>query len=266
MDDLYLQIDASKFQDVMEEFRKDLQKDLNESIKHLADMTFEKTLEFAEQGLKTTFSIYKDSLSSPYNKEAGVYVISLDQKAMWIEEGLPENFDMKPGLLKDAEVSKDGHKYAVVPFKHDKRPSQNVPKAQDLVNQVKKVLKQEGIPFRKIERNDNGSPRLGLLHKIDIDSAKPTAKASTPALQGLRVYQNAVKDSNGNVKKDKDGNAMATKGIYTFRTVTDGPKGSDKFFHPGLDAKKFMDKALEWAEQTFEREILPELLKKWGSK
>lgn len=253
MNDLYFQIDANKFQDVLEEFRKDLQKDLNKSIQHLTDMTFEKTLEFAEKGLHSTFSIYKANLTSK-KVENGVYVISLDQKALWIEEGLPENFDMKPGLLKDAKTSKEGHRYAVVPFLHNKRPSENTPKAQDLVDQIKKVLRQENIPFQKIEKDKNGSPRLGLLHKIDIDSDKPTAKASTPALKGLRIYQN--KDEKGKV----------SRGIYTFRTVTDGPKGANKFFHPGLDAKLFMDKALEWAEQTFERELLPELLKKWGSK
>lgn len=253
MSDLIFQIDKKHFDDVVEQFRKDLQKDLNEAVKNLADMTLEKTLEFASEGLHTTFSIYKDALSSK-RIEAGVYVISLDQKALWIEEGLPENFDMKPGLLKDAKVSKEGNRYAVVSFQHNKRPSEQGPQAKELVSQIKRVLRQESIPYAKIEKDSNGSPRIGLLHKIDIDSDKPTAKASTPALQGLRIYQN--KDEKGKVSRS----------IMTFRTVTDGPSGKDKFIHPGLEAKKFMDKALTWAEEIFDREILPELLKKWGAK
>lgn len=251
MGGLLFQIDVSAFDSVIEDFKKDLQTELNQAVENLADMTLEKTLELAKEKLHTTMHIYQENLSS--RKESnGVYIVSLDQKAMFLEEGLPDNFDMKPGLLKEAKTSKEGHKYAVVPFKHDTKPSQTTPKAQDLINQVKRVLKQENIPFKKIEKDKNGSPRIGLLHKIDIDSARPTAKASTPALQGLRIYQN--KDEKGKV----------SRGIFTFRTVTDGPKGVDKFFHPGLDAHQFMDKAFEWAVDTFDREIMPELVKKWS--
>jgi len=251
MGNLLFQIDEADFANVLEEFRADLQKEVSSSIEHLADMVLEKTLELAGQKLHSTFSIYKDNLSS--RKEGnGVYIVSLDQKALFLEEGLSNGFDLKPGLLKNAKTSKAGHRYAVVPFKHNKKPSQNTQKSQDLVNQVKKVLKQENIPFAKIEKNKNGSPRLGLLHKIDIDSAKPTAKASTPALQGLRIYQN------------QDANGKVSKGIYTFRTVTDGPAGVDKFIHPGLEAHKFMDAAFDWGVEIFDKEIMPELLKKWG--
>jgi hypothetical protein len=256
MSNLYFQVDASMFENVLEEFRNDLQKDLNEAIKHLTDITLEKTLEFAEQGLKTTFEVYKDNLSSR-QESAGVYIISLKQKALWIEEGLPPEFDLKPGILngKNAKMNAEGHKYAVVPFKHNKGPSQNTPKAQELVDQVKSVLRQENISFGKIEKHANGSPRFGLLHKIDIDSDKPTAKASTGALQGISIYQRGG--------FDKKGQAEVQRGIYTFRTVTDGPASKDKWIHPGTEAKKFMDKALEWAEDHFEREILPMILDKW---
>lgn len=251
MPNLLFNINIDDFEGVMEEFKKDLQVELNQAVERLADMTLEKTLEFAGEKLHTTLHIYKDNLSS--RKEGtGVYIVSLDQKALFLEEGLPNNFDMKPGLLKNAKTSKAGNRYAVVPFSHDTKPSQTGPKAQDLIDQVKKVLKQENIPFKKIELDKNGSPRLGLLHKIDIDSAKPTAKASTPALQGLRIYQN--KDEKGKV----------SRGIFTFRTVTDGPKGVDKFIHPGLEANQFMDKAFAWAMDTFDKEIMPELTKKWS--
>lgn len=254
MSDLYFQIDKSHFEDVLDQFRKEMQKDINEAVGQLAKMTEMKILELAENGLHTTFDIYKANLSSS-SPSSGVYVITLDQKAMWIEEGLPPDFDLKEGLLKKAKPNeKTGYRSVVVPFKHNKGPSKNTPKAQDLVDQVKRVLRQENIPFKKIEKNANGSPRLGLLHKIDIDSKKPTAKASTPALHGLRIYQN--QDEKGKV----------TKGIYTFRTATDSPAGKDKFKHPGLEAKLFMDKAFEWAMETFDRDILPELLKKWGAK
>ena len=274
MSDLFFQIDKSHFEDVLDQFRKEMQKDINEAVGELAKITEMKILELAENGLHTTFDVYKANLTSN-SPSAGVYVITLDQKAMWIEEGLPPDFDLKDGLLKNAKVSKAGYRYAVVPFKHNKESGQNTPKAQDLVDQVKSVLRQESIPFRKIEKNANGSPRLGNLHNIDIDSKKPTAKASTPALQSLRIYQNEI-DENGKIikkgetgkvaKKDKNGNNIVVKGIYTFRTATDSPVGKDKFKHPGLEAKLFMDKAFDYAMEKFDRDILPELLKKWGAK
>ena len=251
MADLLFKIDENDFKDVLEEFKKDVIKEVNESVGALSEMVFAKTLEFAQAGLHTTFHIYKDGLTT-YKEGNGVFVINLDSKALWIEDGLPENFDMKPGLLKNAKTSKSGHRYAVVPFKHDTKPSQNTPKAQGLIDQVKRVLKQENIPFKKIELDKNGSPRIGLLHKIDIDSAKPSAKASTPALQGLRIYQN--KDQSGKV----------SRGIFTFRTVTDGPAGDGKWIHPGLEAKLFMDKAFEWGVGIWDTQIMPELLKKWS--
>lgn len=253
MSDLSFKVNSDDFKGVLEEFRKQLQRELNQAVEHLADMTFEKTLELAGNKLHSTFSIYKDNLSS--RKEgAGVYIVSLDQKAMWIEEGLPPNFDLKPGLLKNGKTSKNGHRYAIVPFKHNKGPSKQTPKAQELTDQIKKVLKQENIPFAKIEKDAYGSPKIGLLHKIDIESDKPTAKASTGALQGLRIYQN------------KDAKGKVSRGIYTFRTVTDGPNSADKWIHPGLDAKLFMDQAFDWAMKTFDTEILPQLLSKWGNK
>lgn len=263
---LIFNVDSKEFEDVAHQFRKDLQKELNEAVKNLADMTLEKTLEFAQEGLRTTFSIYKENLTSR-SESGGIYIVALDQKALWIEEGLPADFDMKPGLLKNGKVSKKtGHRYAVVPFKHDKGPSQNTPKAQDLVNQVKGVLKEMGVPFGKIEKHANGSPRLGLLHKVDIDVTRPETKGTQNALQGLRVYQKQEKDAQGNVKRNRKGEAVVSKSIMTFRTVTDGPAGSGKFIHPGMEAKKYMDKAFDWAMEKFDREILPELLKKWGEK
>lgn len=248
MPDLNFKIDSKDFEHVFDKFRKDLQRELNESVQHLASMTFEKTLELAGAKLHSTFHIYKDALSS--RKEGNsIYIVSLDQKALWIEEGIPSDFDMKPGLLKKGKTAKDGKKYRIVPFSHNTRPSQQTQKAKDLTSQIKKILRAENIPFAKIEKNADGSPKMGLLHKIDIKSAPPTAKASHGALEGLRIYQ--TKSETGNV----------SRGIFTFRTVKEGV---DKFIHPGLDAQKFMDQSFDWAMKTWDSEILPELMKKWG--
>jgi hypothetical protein len=224
---------------------------------NMADTAHAKILELVDDpssGLKTTNHIYKENLGDPKKESFGVYSITLNEKAVWLEEGSKDPYDLKPGLLagKSGKTSKDGHRYAIVPFSHNTKPSQTTPKAQALINQVKKVLKQENIPFSKIEKHENGSPRLGLLHKIDIDSDKPTAKASAGALQGLRIYQN------------KDAKGKVSRGIFTFRTVTDGPASEGKWIHPPTVAHLFMDKAFDFTVEQFDREIMPELLKKWS--
>jgi hypothetical protein len=51
--------------------------------------------------------------------------------------------------------------------------------------------------------------------------------------------------------------------IMTFRTVSSNPALADKWKHPGLAAKKFLDRSAEWAMDTWEKEILPTILDKW---
>jgi hypothetical protein len=262
MSDLNFKINSNDFANVLDEFKTQLQRELNQSVRQLAKITYEKTLEIAGQKLKNTLDFYKDNLSMK-NDGPSITVITLDEKAVGLEDGT-ERFDMKPGLLagKSGKDGKNG-RYAIVPFKHNSKPSQQTQKAQDLTNQIKKVLRQENIPYAKIEKDSNGSPKIGLLHKIDIDSDKPTPKASHPALHGLRIYQNEVKDANGNNVKDKQGNNKIERGILTFRTVKEG---QDKWMHPGFRKIGAMDEAFQFAMEQWDSQILPELMKKWGGK
>jgi hypothetical protein len=41
--------------------------------------------------------------------------------------------------------------------------------------------------------------------------------------------------------------------------VSSKHKGN-KWIHPGYEAQKFMDEALEWASNVFDKEILPSIL------
>jgi hypothetical protein len=47
----------------------------------------------------------------------------------------------------------------------------------------------------------------------------------------------------------------------TFRTVSEDHKAQGRWFHPGLEAKNFLDQSFRWAEARWENEILPALLK-----
>lgn len=251
---LKINIDAAAIAEQFKEARLEAEQDIKKSVGDLAAMTHAKVAEMASQELHSTLKTLQENLGFEEVSE-GVWVVSIDEGALFVEEGIPENTDMKPDLLKGAtKVSKDGHRLRTIPFDHGKPPSQMTPTAQALVSQIKRVLKQEKIPFKKIEKNPDGSPRIGKLHSLDIDSDKPTPRASHPALKGLSIYQS--QGSSGNVRRD----------ILTFRTVSSGPSSEGKWIHPGLKAHKFLDRAYEWAVQEWEKSILPEIVAKWGTK
>lgn len=244
---LKFNIDAAAIAEAFKEMAMEVEQDLQKGIANLAAMTDAKTKELAQAELKSTRQKYIENLTME-EVSPGIWVVALDQPALFIEEGLEADFDMKPGLLKNAKTAADGSKYKVVPFDQGKAPSQMTPYAQDVVNRIKKQLKTDNIPFKKLEHNENGSPKRGLLHQKNYGGEIP-GKGNTPVMDGVSIYQSVTKT--GNVRRD----------IMTFRTVSS--KQGDKWKHPGLDAKKFMDKALEWAIKEWEDKILPEILKKY---
>jgi len=244
-------IDAEALAKEFGELKKQVEEAITLGVKQVASMTYAKTQELASSKLRSTRQLYLDNLSFQEVGQ-GIWVVSLDQPALWLEEGRKAG-DMTEDLLrKNAKIAKDGSRYKAIPFEHGKSPSQTSANALMLVNQIKAELKARKIPYKKIEYNADGSPRLGRLHTIrDINSPKPSARASHGALDSLTIYQRRL--PSGKIRRD----------ILTFRTVSSKMKGS-KWIHPGIEPKKFMDEALEWAEKIFNDEILPSILDKYS--
>lgn len=246
---LKINIDAAALAKEFKEFAAEVEKDIQKGVANLAAITHAKVKEMASAELKSSREELMNSLSFEEISE-GIWVVSIDEKALWIEDGIKPNFDMKPGLLKNANMGKSGVKYKVIPFEHSKAPSQMTESAKNIVTQLKVGLKQEKIPFKTIERNADGSPKTGKLHSINLPSQIP-GKGNTPALKGVNIYQSAT--NTGNIRRD----------ILTFRTVTSGPGSEGKWIHPGMDGKKFLDRAAEWALNEWNNQILPEIVGKW---
>lgn len=244
---LKFNIDAAQIAEAFKELALEVEQDLEKGIANLAAMTDAKVKEMAQSELHSSRKKYIENLTLE-EVQPGVWVVALDEPAMFIEEGLEPNTDMKPGLLKDAKVSASGVRYKVIPFDHTKGPSQMTPYAKNVVDRIKQNLKKDNIPFKKLEMNEDGSPKRGLLHSKNYGGEIP-GKGNTPVMEGVSIYQSVTKT--GNVRRD----------ILTFRTVTSNQ--SDKWMHPGIEAKKYMDKALEWAMKEWEDKILPEILAKY---
>jgi hypothetical protein len=254
MSDFKVNVDIAPLTQFLENFTKEVTTNLKKSVRALANDAHNHIKEEAQNKLHSFRDKYLESLSAPEQVSEYIWVITLNEKAEWIEEGRPEPFDMKPGLLKDGKTSKDGHKYRVVPMNQAKSPTQmsanNSGYEQNMVNKVKAELKKQGIPYKKLELDKNGSPRIGKLHSLDIDSYIP-GKGNTPQLHGINIYQ--TKQKNGSVKRS----------ITTFRTVTDKDNQKDKWIHPAVDAKNFFEQARIWAEKEFETKILPAIVEKY---
>ena len=250
MSDLKINIDVDALAKQLGDYATEVKDALQKGVSGLAAMTHAKVIEMANNELHSTRKNFMDSLGFE-EISPGVWVVSVSEKGLFVEEGIEENFDMKPGLLKNAtKTSKDGFKYRSIPFEHGKAPSQSSGYAQNLTARIKYNLKKEGIPFKKIEKNADGSPRVGKLHTLDFGGEVP-GKGNTPVLKGVSIYQSVTKT--GNVRRD----------ILTFRTVSDGPKGQGKWIHPGKEPKKFLDRVLTWAENEWEQNILPDILSKY---
>lgn len=245
---LKINIDAAGIAAQFKELALEVEQDIQKAVGNLAAMTHAKVSEEAQNELKSTRKAFMDSLAFE-EISPGVWVVSIDEGGLFVEEGIPNNTDMKPGLLKNAKTSKDGTRYKVIPFDHGKATSSMTPYAQGVVARIKQNLKGQKVPFKKIEMNKDGSPKRGLLHEFDFGGEKP-GKGNTPVMDGVSIYQHVTQT--GNVRRD----------IMTFRTVTD--KQGDKWIHPGLEAKKYLDKAFDWAMKEWETNILPDIMKKYG--
>jgi hypothetical protein len=251
---LKLEIDVKELTKEFGDIKKQVEKDIVQGVKVLASMTHAKLREEARDNLGSLAKKYQDAIEF-INPEENLWIVNLKEEAMWIEEGRVSGF--MEGLLngKSSKTSKDGSRYAVIPFEHSKKPSEQSDKAKSLSEDIKTFLKQNKINYKKIEYGADGSPRLGLLHRLDIPSARSkgqlTVESKDPLLKGVAIYQNKKKD--GSIRRD----------VMTFRIISEKHRGEGKWIHPGLEAKNLMDKVYEWALRTFDTDILPSILNQY---
>jgi hypothetical protein len=182
-----------------------------------------------------------------------------------------------------AKTAKDGSRYLVIPFQHGpgKGPTNTPASSLDIVGAVKSAMKARKIPWAKIERDDQGRPKLGKLHKFNVQSPMKTGQGpgqgwgpvgqvkqgpndrqkvgggpgggGTPFLHGVNVYQHP--DGKGGVKRS----------VMTFRIVSSKHE-APRWDHPGLEPANIMDDVAKFAEEELEKTILPKLIESLSSK
>jgi hypothetical protein len=247
-----LQIDASKLAADFGELAQEVEGALTDAVKLASSMAYAKATELASEKLHSTRKIFQDSLH--YEEiSPGIWSVSLDEKALWVEDGMSPHSMVDDLLRHNPKISKKGVRYKAIPFEHSKPTSQQSSKAQEITAMVKTELRRRKEPLKKLALDQNGMPKLGRVFHENIMSRRPSKMASHPALHGLSIYQTKNKTT-GKVSRD----------ILTFRVVSDKSKDLGKFFYPGSSGAKILDETFDWISQTFDSTILPEVLSKFG--
>jgi hypothetical protein len=271
-DPLQFNVNIDEILQQYQEIAEKLEPALLKAVESLSIMTHLHIMELANSKLHSTKDLFIKNLSIN-QVDTHMWEIRVEKPAVFIEDGIPSNFSLLDGFLNSpkAKTAKNGNKYLVIPFKHNKGPSQQTAMQQQLTNSIKKEMKDRGIPYGKVEKNPDGSPKMGLLHKFNLNkpdqkhqvkpgqqgpqgrpwqvSSRPQGQegpGGRPYLWGVRVYQ----------KENKD---KVDRGIFTFRTASSAHAGL-KWTHPGKEPLHSLDDALKWAEQKWP-ELLDSILK-----
>lgn len=288
IDSFELKLDLSEVIEAHKDIEKELNAKLRKAAQNLAIQTHAHVKEEAAKKLHTRLAQFNENLE--FEKvDNNTWAVVVKQPARWIEDGM-EPHSMVEDLLKSPKAKtvkngpNKGMKYLVVPFKHSKGNTQQTPHARAIKAELKKELKAVGVKYGSIERNPDGSPKTGLIHKFDFrgkqnkpgigPNGPPMANHSTrageegpegrPFLHGVRIYQKGKVNADGSPKLGKNGLQMATREIFTFRVVSQRHMGTGKWFHPGTPPMHFLDEAYVWAKTQWESQIEPELLRSMG--
>ncbi len=278
-----LKIDLGGLEDLGKTFQDALKEAAQEGARDLSAMLHAKAVELASERLHSRRQMYIDALS--IREEQGVFILSLDASAGWIEDGLPER-NLLEDLLKSpkAVMAKDGSRYIVVPFQHGPgKGATNTPASTlDIVSAVKTELKKRKIPLAGIERDDQGRPKLGRLHKFNVSHGPlkthegpgqgwgpvgslkqgPNERQKVgggpgggglPFLSGVAVYQSALQG--GGVKRS----------VMTFR-IASSKHEAPRWDAPALAPANILEDTAKWAEEQIEKEILPRVVESLVSK
>lgn len=246
---------------------------MKQAANDLTAATRAKIVELANEKLHTRRAQFIEGLSH-FQVDETTWVVNLDAKARWIDEGMKEH-SMLDDLLKSkkAKRSKDGSTYVVVPFQHNKAKQNLTPGQQMLLNTIKKELAKVGTTPNQIETNGRGEVKLGLVRSLDITKAPvstprrrigagPTGQVAQgptgiPILKGVRVYQKEF--------KNKAGETKVGRFVMTFRTAS-SKMGPDRWRHPGLPPTNLLEEGVKWALEQWESKIAPQVLARLTAK
>lgn len=233
---------------------QDITNQAKQQVQALAAQAHSMIVSKAQAKLKSTRSIYIDALnlekidSSPDNE---IWAVTLDKSAKWIEDGQPWH-NMIDYLVNGPKhkVGKDGKKYAIIPFKHNKPSSQMSLAQNKIANYVKGELKKRGLD-KTITKD--GKPVIGRAATLDLTGPKAPTSMNKPLLAGLTIYQREQKTKSGKINIKRD--------VMTFRVVSENQKGSGMWDKPSKPAMNFFEDTARELDGIWEK-IITQIVEK----
>lgn len=242
-----------------------------DAARDLSGMGYAHARELATDKLHSRKDQYLKALTIRQENE-DTWLIILDAKASWIEEGRPQG-SMVDDLLK-------GAKFKVIPFRHG-APAENTPASQEpMVDAIKTEMKRRKIPWSTIERDAMGRPKSGKLHSFSVNS-KPLKTGFGPGQghgpvgdvrQGMNSRQAVGGGPGGGgtpflsrisvYQKQDEKTGQTRRDIFTFRTVSDKHRGTRRWMYPGIEGVKVLDQTYHWIIEEWEKTVAPAILEK----
>lgn len=197
-----------------------------------------------------------------------MYVVHLDPKISWIEEGREAtSMATDQWLLKNPKISKDGKKYKVIPITQKTGGSSK--DNSELTGMINKALKREGIDMGEIVTDNSGKPKIGVVQKVTVDPpsrnarnaslfSMPRSNASAQEL-GLKPHGGFFHGQNLMITQRKDAKTgKIKKEAMTFRVVHEDHKAEGKWVHPPVKALNSIEAAYKNAQVQWDQ-ILREI-------
>lgn len=213
----------------------------------LQQQVYGKIVEKAQAELRSRRTIYLENLGM-INQTDTIWVVYLKKPAGWIENGMPPH-NMIPALTSGpkARVAKDGSRYNIIPFKHNK-PPQAVSRAQLQIQEiVKSELKRLGLDKPVMIGDRPALGRVATLKTELTGPGMPYTKRGTPILANLTIYQRLVKTASGKERIQRD--------IMTFRVASTKQIGKGVWDHPGLEGAKLFEKTAPEVQEMWDQMV-----------
>lgn len=207
----------------------------------------------------------------------GIWMVELDEKAAWLEEGREPTFMgdwlLKPGA-KGVKTAKDGSRYRVIPFKQLSNGREAEGTKPLYAELVKKQMKRQGLNLKKIENNPDGSPKLGVLHKLTMTPtmtqqmspglySRPRSQEEA-AMSGLKPHDGIYKLKGAVVMQRKNAKGKVQREAVVFRVISSKHKVENRWMYPKVAPANIFPQAYDWANKEWDK-IVASLEKEFNS-
>lgn len=207
-----------------------------------------------------------------------MYVVEVDESVGWIEEGraptsmATESWLLKPGKAKRA---KDGSLYRVIPMTQARFAGggfDNPKTAYETM--IKGALRENNINLKKIERDEFGNPKMGILHKVNIEA--PFSQEQTPGMyskprtaedaakSGLKQHGGIFHLSGLAVLQRKGAKGGTVREAVTFRVVSSKHQAEGRWVYPQVKEFGGIKAANEYAKEQWDK-IVEQLNREFNS-